>query len=71
MKKLLSVIMVGLMATSAFAYVPLSNSQLNIGSYQNSATRGMFYNELDILSAAPVELLDFSGNALYTNWGNV
>ena len=70
MKKLLSVIMVGLMATSAFAYVPLSNSQLNIGSYQNSATRGMFYNELDILSAAPVELLDFSGNALYTNWGN-
>ncbi|MFA5780201.1 MAG: hypothetical protein WC947_08685 [Elusimicrobiota bacterium] len=71
MKKLLSIIMVALMATSAFAYVPLSNSQLNIGSYQNSATRGMFYNELDIVSAAPVELLDFSGNALYTNWGNV
>lgn len=63
--------MVALMATSAFAFVPLSNSQLNIGSYQRGATRGMFYNELDIVSAAPVELLDFSGNALYTNWGNV
>ena len=71
MKKLLSIIMVALMTTSAFAFVPLSNSQLNIGSYQRGATRGMFYNELDIVSAAPVELLDFSGNTLYTNWGNV
>ncbi len=71
MKKLLSIIMVALMATSAFAFVPLTNSQLNIGSYQRGATRGMFYNELDIVSAAPVELLDFSGNVLYTNWGNI
>jgi len=71
MKKFLSVLMVALMATSAFAFVPLTNSQLNIGSYQRGATRGMFYNELDIISAAPVELLDFSGNALYTNWSNI
>ncbi|MBI5574155.1 MAG: hypothetical protein HY919_06355 [Elusimicrobia bacterium] len=71
MKKLLSIIMVALMARAAFAFVPLTNSQLNIGSYQRGATRGMFYNELDIVSAAPVELLDFSGNTLYTNWGNV
>lgn len=71
MKKLLSIIMVAMMATSAFAFVPLSNEQNNIGSYQRGATRGMFYNELDIVSAAPVELLDFSGNALYTNWGNI
>ncbi|MFH0948432.1 MAG: hypothetical protein V1833_05480, partial [Elusimicrobiota bacterium] len=70
-KKLLAVLLATIMATSAFAYVPLSNSQLNIGSYQRGATRGMFYNELDIVSAAPVELLDFSGNTLYTNWGNV
>lgn len=74
MKKFLSIIMVASllgMVTSAFAFVPLSNVELNIGSYQRSATRGMFYNELDIVSAAPVELLDFSGNALYTNWGNM
>ncbi len=30
----------------------------------------MFYNELDILSSYPVELLDFEGNRLYTNWSN-
>src|SRR3989339_479864 len=70
MKRALLTVLVALMATSAFAFVPLSNSE-NIGSYQRGATRGMFYNELDIISAAPVELLDFSGNALYTNWGNI
>jgi len=70
MKRALLTVLVALMATSAFAFVPLSNSQ-NIGSYQRGATRGMYYNELDIISAAPIELLDFSGNALYTNWGNI
>jgi len=31
----------------------------------------MFYDELDIISAHPVSLLEFSGNRLYTTWGNV
>ncbi len=66
----LTVLLVALMSRAAFAFVPLSNSQ-NIGSYQRGATRGTFCGELDIISAAPVELLDFSGNTLYTNWGNV
>ncbi|MDD5687562.1 MAG: hypothetical protein PHE88_06995 [Elusimicrobia bacterium] len=71
MKKMLSIVAMFLMATSAFAFVPLTNAQNTVGSYERGATRGMFYNELDIISAAPVELLDFSGNALYTNWGNI
>lgn len=50
---------------------PVANAgQINLGSYQNAATKGMFYNELDIISADPVELLDFEGNNLYTSWSN-
>ncbi|MBN1384290.1 MAG: hypothetical protein JW983_05355 [Elusimicrobia bacterium] len=83
MKKILSLVMITMLAATAYAFVPLTNTheQLGannangilglLGSYQRGATRGMFYNELDIISAAPVELLDFSGNCLYTQWGNV
>ncbi|MDI6756480.1 MAG: hypothetical protein QME32_00490, partial [Endomicrobiia bacterium] len=70
MKKLLAVVLVASLATSSFAFVPLSNRQTNLGSYQAAATQGMYYNELDILSASPVELLDYEGNYLYTTWSN-
>ncbi|MCX7940523.1 MAG: hypothetical protein N2555_01960 [Endomicrobia bacterium] len=56
--------------TNIFAFVPLSNNQLNLGSFREGATCGMFYDELDIISAHPVALLDYSGNFLYTTWGN-
>jgi hypothetical protein len=50
---------------------PIANTgEVGLGSYQRAATQGMFYNELDIISADPVELLDFEGNNLYTTWSN-
>jgi hypothetical protein len=67
MKKVLAIILSFAIISPSFAFVPLSNAQNNLGSYQNAATQGMFYNELDILSSYPVELLDFKGNCLYTN----
>lgn len=70
LKKLLAIILSFAIISPSFSYVPLSNSQNNLGSYQNAATQGMFYNELDILSSYPVELIDFEGNCLYTNWSN-
>jgi len=70
MRRILSAVLVFGMAAQAFAYVPLSNTQNNLGSFRNGATRGMFYEELDVISASPVSLLEFSGSALYTNWGN-
>lgn len=70
MKKLLAVALVAGLATSSFAFVPLANRQMNLGSYQSAATQGMYYNELDIISASPVELLDYEGNYLYTTWSN-
>ncbi|MCS7227573.1 MAG: hypothetical protein NZ839_01245, partial [Endomicrobia bacterium] len=57
--------------TSSFAFVPLSNQQTSVSSFRSLATMGMFYDELDIISAHPVSLLEFSGNTLYTTWGNI
>ncbi|MBU2568073.1 MAG: hypothetical protein KJ967_04825, partial [Elusimicrobia bacterium] len=70
MKKLSAVMLMALFSSSVFAYVPLSNQQLGLGSYRLDATN-IFYDELDIISAYPVSLLEFEGNRLYTNWGNV
>lgn len=91
MRKLLALALVAAMASSSFAYLPVSrwanwnniqtnavpaaytipaSGQTNLGSYQNAATQGMFFGELDIISANPVELLDFEGNNLYTTWSN-
>src|SRR3989339_110152 len=71
MRKLIALFtLLAFVAGNSYAYVPLSSAQNNLGSYQNNATGGMFYNELDILSIYPVELIDFAGNNLYTNWSN-
>lgn len=71
-------ILLATLTSNAFAYLPISRwtaagnaGQTNVGSYQNDATRGMFYNELDIISANPVELNDFKGSNLYTSWSNL
>ncbi len=72
MKKFIaSIIILSFISMNTFAFVPLSNQQLFLGSFRAWATCGMFYDELDIISAHPVALLDFSGNSLYTTWGNV
>lgn len=71
MRKLIALCLVTALASSSFAYVPLSNSQTDLGSFRNGATRGMFYEEIDVLSASPVTLMDFGGTNLYTNWGNL
>ncbi len=70
MKKFLSLFIAVLTVTAGYSYVPLSNVHTNLGSFRKDATHGMFYNEMDILTAAPVELMDFSGNNLYTSWSN-
>ena len=91
MRKLLALAIVVAMASTSFAYLPLSHwnnwnttngtttgvaavpnniGQLQLGSYQRAATQGMFFNELDVISVYPVELLDFEGNNLYTSWSN-
>jgi hypothetical protein len=72
MKKFItSIIILSFITMNIFAFVPLSNQQLSLGSFCAWATCGMFYDELDIISAHPVSLLEFSGNSLYTTWGNV
>lgn len=70
-KKLLATVLSFAIISPSFSFVPLSNSQNNLGSYRLDATAGMFYDELDIISVHPVSLLEFSGNRLYTTWGNV
>lgn len=71
MKRYFIVIFCLVVTTRLLAFVPLTNKQLNLGSFREDATCGMFYDELDIISAYPVSLLDYSGNTLYTTWGNV
>ncbi|MFN3550577.1 MAG: hypothetical protein ACK4WJ_02030, partial [Endomicrobiia bacterium] len=72
MKKLItSLCILSFVAMNTFSFVPLSNQQLNLGSFRAWATCGMFYDELDIISAHPVSLLEYTGNTLYTTWGNV
>lgn len=63
-------VIVSVIVKSGFSFVPLADQQNTLGSYRASATHGLFYTELDILSVYPVELLDFSGNNLYTSWSN-
>ncbi|MFH1368872.1 MAG: hypothetical protein ABII64_07080 [Elusimicrobiota bacterium] len=80
MRKLLALVLVVAMASTTFAYLPISRwnnwrgigafGQMNLGSFQRAATQGMFYSELDVVTADPVELLDFEGNNLYTAWSN-
>ncbi|MDI6640788.1 MAG: hypothetical protein QME68_00545 [Elusimicrobiota bacterium] len=70
MKKLITTICILFLAGTTYAYVALSNRQLGLGSYRLDATN-IFYDELDIISAYPVSLMEFEGNRLYTNWGNV
>lgn len=72
MRKLLSLFLVmSMIASTGYSFVPLSNTQNNLGSYRLDATSGLYYDELDIISAHPVSLLEFQGNNLYTNFGNV
>ncbi|MBN1823198.1 MAG: hypothetical protein JW803_02645 [Endomicrobiales bacterium] len=73
MRKIIALCLVAVLASSSFAYVPLSgiNTQTNLGSFRNGATRGMFLEEVDIISANPVSLTEYMGTNLYTNWGNL
>lgn len=72
MKKFIaSLCILSFVVMNTFAFVPLTNQQLNLGSFRAWATCGMFYDELDIISAHPVSLLEYTGNSLYTTWGNV
>ena len=52
MKKVIVAVLAVLVAAPAFAYIPLNdNKQMNVGSYRQMATQGMFYEEMDVISA--------------------